>query len=382
MREPHAPNDESPLRVAEMVTVFGMGGIARHALGLGRWMMARGHKIYLAGSHGDWVDEGAFDGFLPLETLKVGGEGGALPKRLGHLIVSAVRLRKWLRASEIEVIHAHESAPALVALIARAGLGIPLIVTYHGSDPKRIKGFGSIARYADLAVTPSYRAAEDLERIGGVPREKLEVIGLGVDPAPDDAPEEVDALRSELIGDGTHLVVTIARVAYQKGIDILIDCVARMKERHPGFRFVVIGDGPLDTEMRKLAREKGVDDRLLFAGRNDAPFRVLRAADLMLLTSRWEALPISIVESFRTGTPVVATDCSGVGQLVDDSVGACVPVGDVEAITAAVSRILADDVLRERMAHAALKRSTEDRFDPDHIHQIFESLYREIRNRS
>lgn len=377
--ETHEPDDERPLRVVEMVTIFGMGGIARHALGLGRWLKGRGHKVYLAGSHGDWVDEGAFDGFLPLETLKVGGEGGALPKRLGHLAASTVRLRRWLRASEIDVIHAHESAPALVAMIARVGLSIPVIVTYHGSDPKRIKGFGAIARHADKVVTPSYRAAEDLAELGGVPREKLSVIGLGVDPAPDDYPDDVAALRSKLLGEGTHLVVTIARIAYQKGIDVLVDCVQQLMKVQPGIRFVVIGDGPLEREMKNLAREKGVDGHLTFAGRNDTPFRFLRAADLMLLTSRWEALPISIVEAFQTGTPVVATDCSGVVQLVDDSVGARVPVGDVEAITHSVSRILSDDSLREAMGRNALERSREDRFDPDHVHSIFEQLYRDIR---
>lgn len=381
MSSTHETREIQPLRVAEMCTIFGMGGIARHTLGLGAWLKDRGHRIYLSGSAGDWINEGDFDGFLPIDTLKVGAEGGSIARRLGHLVRSAWLLRKWLKEKQIEVIHAHESAPALVALIARAGLGIPLIVTYHGSDPDRTKGFGAIAKHADQVVTPSFRAADDLEKIGGVPSEKLQVIGLGIDPAPNDLPDDVAALRAELLKDGDRLVVTIARLAYQKGIDILIDCVVRLKQSHPGYRFVVIGDGPLEHEMRELANEKGVDSHLHFAGRNDRPFRVLRAADLMLLTSRWEALPISIVEAFQTGTPVVATDCSGVRQLVDDTVGACVPIGDVDAITNAVTSILEDAARRQEMGDNALKRSKEDRFDPDHINRQFENLYAKVRHR-
>lgn len=197
-----------------MCTIFGVGGIARHTLGLGSWLKQRGHRIYLAGSHGDWVNEDAFDGFLQIDTLKVGGEGGAPPRRLGDVARSVFALRQSLKALDIDLIHAHESVPALVALMARAGLGIPLVVTYHGSDPQRTRGFGRVARHAEKVITPSYRAAEDLERLDGVPKKNLGAIGLGVDPAPPDEPKDVAVLPSELLSDGTHLVVTNARIAY------------------------------------------------------------------------------------------------------------------------------------------------------------------------
>ncbi len=358
-----------------MCTDFGMGGIARHALDLGIWLEGHGHGVFLAGTPGEWAGQRAEDGFLSIPTRYVGGDGGGLVRRLANTGRGAIALRRWLAASRIDVIHAHESAPALVALLARMRLNIPLVVTYHGSDPQRIKGFGTIARHADLVVTPSHRAAEDLAEIAGVPRDKLRVIGLGIKPPPEDSSEDVAALRSSLLRGGSHLIVTLARVAYQKGIDVLIDCVAAMKDQHPGYRFVVVGDGPLDQQMRALVKQRGLQEHLHFAGRTEVPYRYLRAADLMLLTSRWEALPISIAESLQTGTPIVATDCSGVHELVDDTVGACVPIGDVAAITQAVERILEDEQKRSDMAAQALERSGANRFDPDHINQQIEALY-------
>jgi len=352
-----------------------MGGIARHALDLGTWLRDRGHGVYLAGTPGEWASEGAADGFLSIPTRYVGADGGTMFRRLGNTGRGAVALRRWLLDSQIDAIHAHESAPALVALLARMKLNIPLVVTYHGSDPRRIKGFGKIARHADLVVTPSHRAAGDLAEIAGVSRDKLRVIGLGIKPPPEDTAQDVAKLRKSLLCGGDRLVVTIARVAYQKGIDVLIDCVVRLKERHPGYRFVVVGDGPLDQEMRALAKQRNLEDHLYFAGRTEVPYRYLRAADLMLLTSRWEALPISIAEAFRVGTPVVATDCSGVHELVDDTVGACVPIGNVEAIMQAVERILENDQKLSDMAANALERSTARRFDPDHINRQIEALY-------
>ena len=78
--------------------------------------------------------------------------------------------------------------------------------------------------------------------------------------------------------------MTIARVAHQKGIDVLIDCVARLTKSHAGYRFVVVGDGPQDQEMRAQVSARNLDDHLQFVGRSKIPYRYLRAADLIVCT--------------------------------------------------------------------------------------------------
>lgn len=363
------------LHILEMQTQFGVGGITRHVLALRDWMRGQGHRITLGGTPAAWAGPETEPDFLDLPTKYVSGEGGSLPKRLLNVATSAWRLRRWLKAHRVDAIHAHESAPALVANLARRGLNIPLAVTYHGSEPSRIASFGGIAAKADLVITPSHRSAEDLAKIGGVPDAKLKVLGLGVAPPPADSEDEVAALRRELLGDGDKLIITVARLEYQKGIDILIDAVARIIPDHPGFRFIVAGDGVDEDELKALAREKGVQNHLHFLGRVNRPHLYLRASDLFLLTSRWEALPFTIVEAFQAGIPAVAAACSGVVELIDDEVGAVVPIGDVGAIAGAVTRILTDGTLRKSMAGAALAKSTLDRFDPDWVHRQFEETY-------
>nr|WP_156780802.1 glycosyltransferase family 4 protein [Hyphomonas sp. Mor2] len=376
------PNQNQPLNVLEMGTQFGVGGITRHILTLSDWLKSRGHTIAFAGTSDAWtpkVEDPSL--YLDIPTRFVAGEGGGLPARLGHVAKASLKLRSWLAKHPVDLIHAHESAPALVALAARVGRNIPIAVTYHGSEPDRIAAFGAIAKRCDLVITPSYASGEDLVKIGGVPREKLKVIGLGVTPAPQDPDEEVAALRQELLGDGTHLIVTVARLLEQKGIDILIDCVARLKDTHPGYRFVLAGDGPDEDALKALAREKGVDTHLSFIGRTSRPHLHLKAADIFLLTSRWEALPFTIVEAFQVGTPSVATACSGVVELIDDEVGAVVPIGDVPAICDAVIRVLSDDQRLKTMGETALARSREDRFDPDWVHNVFEQTYFDLARR-
>lgn len=369
------PQGQEALHVLEAATQFGVGGIARHVLGLRDWLRARGHRVSLAGTPDAWAGPDTEAAFLDLPTRYVAGDGARITRRLGNLGRAALRLRRWLAENPVDLIHAHESAPALVALMARAGRPVPVAVTYHGSEPGRIAAFGRIARRCDLVITPSHRSAEDLAQIGRVPADRLRVIGLGLAPPPEDPAEEIAQLRADLLGDGERLVVTVARLAYQKGIDILIECVARLQTTHPGIRFAVAGNGPDEAMLRDLARHRGVGGHLRFVGHTARPHLYLRAADLFLLTSRWESLPISIVEAFQAGTPAVATACSGVVELIDGSVGRVVPVGDADAICRAVAELLADEAGLASRAAAALARSREDRFRPDWVHARFESAY-------
>lgn len=367
------------MRIIQFCTKFGAGGIARHAVDLGLWLRARGHDVVFAGAPGEILDAERENFYVPISTDRVSGDSG-LMSRIGHVLTCSMKLRRFLRDEGADLIHCHESAPAIVARLASAGMSIPVLLTYHGSEPERIRQFARVGRLtAQKVITPSHRSAGDLINRGGLPESRVRVIGLGVKTPPPVSAALVDSLRRELLGsEGRILVVVVARIAYQKGIDILIRVVRRINRDRQDIRVVVVGDGELMDEMEALSAASGTDRLIRFVGHIDEPRIYLDAADLFLLTSRWEALPISIVEAFRAGLPVVAADTSGVAELVDSSVGAVLPIGDEEAFAGAVLKICGDDALRSEMSAAALERSAEDRFSPDHIHRIFEALYEQV----
>lgn len=365
-----------------MSTMFGMGGISRHVLALGAWLRAQGHSVTYAGTPGAWLGPESEPAFLPLDVHRASGDragaGGA--ERLAGLASSASRLRRWLRHNPTDLIHAHESAPALVARLATLGSKIPIVVTYHGSDLGRVRQFGGLVRRcADQVISVSHRSASDLAILGSVPAGKIRVIGLGLAPAPSYSPARVRSTRQALLGEGGRiLVVTVARLAHQKGIDHLIEVARRVATTRSDVRFVLVGDGPQLDQAKAWACAAGVADRVRFVGRSEEPHLYLQAADIFLLTSRWEALPFTIAEAFQAGTPALATDCGGVAELIDAAVGRVLPVGDVQGMAAAVLELAADDRLRSAMAAAALARSRQDRFRPDYNHSQIEALYREL----
>jgi glycosyltransferase involved in cell wall biosynthesis len=374
----------APLKILLFCTRFGVGGIARHALELGAWLRERGHRVTFGGTPGAWLDADKDPGFVALDAYGVSGgdHGFALSSRLSSLTRSALYLRRWLYEHPVDLIHAHESAPALVARLATLGRAIPIVLTFHGAEPERMRQYAKIAQAsATQVISVSGRGAQQLASLG-VRKSKIASIGLGIRPLPESDADRVDRLRKDLLGTEGHLlVVTIARLSYQKGIDTLIAVADRVGKIRSDIHFVVVGDGPLEESLREQVESQGVADRLRFAGRSDEPALYLRAADLFLLTSRWEALPYTIIEAFQAGLPAIATDCGGVAELIDMSVGRVVPIGDVEAITYAVLALAQDTSLRARMSAVASLRALEDRFKPEVVHKRIEALYYEVLQR-
>jgi glycosyltransferase involved in cell wall biosynthesis len=319
--------------------------------------------------------------FQPLELDRVAGDAYRnLLVRLYHALASAWHLRRFINKNSIQLVHTHETAPLLVAKFATIGKNIPLIVTYHGSSPERVRFFGLVSQLAARhVITPSYRCADELKTKGGVAEKKLKVIGLGVQPPPVFPAEKIVAHRRSLLGpDGKFLVVIIARLTYQKGIDVLIDVVGSVKKQREDIRFVLVGHGPLETEVQDGIEKAGIGSLLRYDGLTEEPYLYLKSADIFLLTSRWEALPITIAEAFQAGLPVIATDTGGVKELVSPLVGRVIQVGDVNGLASSILEVCRDDDLRGKMSENAQKLSQEERFSLPHVHRIFELTYSEI----
>ena len=114
-----------------------------------------------------------------------------------------------------------------------------------------------------------------------------------------------------------------------------------------------------------------------FIGHSDNAPLYMAAADLFFLPSRWESLPITIVEAFQQATPVLATDTAGVTELVDESVGAVVPIGDIEAMAAQLIALTSDTMRLKHLSGNALARAGDERFSPPYVQAAFDALYAE-----
>ncbi len=176
--------------------------------------------------------------------------------------------------------------------------------------------------------------------------------------------ETIDELAGQLLigapkRDGP-IIMACGRLTAQKGFDVLLNAFALARQRYHS-QLWLIGEGPLRESLEQLAVDLGIRDSIWFGGFHENPYRLMRAADVFVLSSRWEGFGNVIVEAMAVGTPVVATDCPhGPGEIIRHGTnGLLVPPEDPEALAAAISDVLSDPRLGERLARGGRERARD-----------------------
>lgn len=169
-------------------------------------------------------------------------------------------------------------------------------------------------------------------------------------------------VRRELgLGDQDVVAVMVARLAPLKGHELLLRAVARLAPAHPELKVVLVGEGPRSDEIALLARRLGVADRLVSTGLRRDVGHLLAGADLGVLPSAHEAVPISIIEEMAAGLPVLVTAVGGLPDIVGDGEeGFVVPPGDLDALACRLGQLVADDELRRSLGKKARLRAERD----------------------
>jgi glycosyltransferase involved in cell wall biosynthesis len=193
----------------------------------------------------------------------------------------------------------------------------------------------------------------------GIPADRITLVSYGVDthrfhPA---APAERDCLRRRLDLEDSRVVVVVARLVPEKGIDRLLVAWPAVKAAVPSAELVIVGDGCAQAALIRQAEHlTGV--RFLGEQRDPLPF--LQAADCFTLPSYTEGLPISLLEAMATGVPCVVSAIGGISDAVDEKVGTLVPPGDTAHLAEALVQILRlDSDARARLGAAARQRVLE-----------------------
>jgi glycosyltransferase involved in cell wall biosynthesis len=296
----------------------------------------------------------------------------------------AWRLRALVRERQIDVVHVHSPYVAAVTRLALRTLPRrhrpALVATEHNRWPRHAPATRLANRLtiglddADLAVSGDVRAT-----MSPKVRERVEVVvhGVDLDGVRAQAAER-DAVRAELgIGPDEIVIGTVANFRAEKGYDVLVDAAADAVARDARLRFVAVGQGPLEDEVRRRHREAGLGDRFLLTGYRDDAVRVMAAFDIFTLASRHEGLPVSLMDALALGLPVVATRVGGIPEAVDDGVeGLLVPSDDPAALADAYLALGTDDRRRRAMGAAAATRGSD--FDIVVAARRIEDIYREV----
>ncbi|MCA9049259.1 MAG: glycosyltransferase [Planctomycetaceae bacterium] len=301
----------------------------------------------------------------------------------------ARRLAQVVRMEHVDVIHAHQYTPFFYGVTSRLCLHrTPVLFTEHGrffpDYPRRkrmvVNRWLTGRRDRFVAVGQAVRQA--LIDNEGLPAERINVIYNGIPLAAFAAAkqtEDVGAVREELgFGANDFVVVIVARLDQIKDHSTALRAVARAAEQVPEIRLLIVGDGPERTGIESEIQRLEIGRVVRLAGtRRDVP-RLLAAADVGLLTSVSEGIPLSLIEGMAAERPVVSTDVGGVSEVVDaEHTGLLVPAGDDQALSDVLVRLAGDSLLRQKLG-AAGRRRAESLFSDRQMHERYAELYRDM----
>lgn len=277
----------------------------------------------------------------------------------------AVRLRRLLKSRRFDVVHFHSPYAAgvgrLVVLSLGRGIRPRMVSTEHNvwrDYPRPTRLLNALTTVLDDAhVAVSERVRKSMAR---PVRRRVEVVIHGV---------PLHRVRSQLgsreqvreelgVAGGDVVIGTVANLRAQKAYPDLLAAARRLLDRQLPVRFVAVGQGPLDAELRRLHASLGLGDRFRFLGYRDDAVHVLAGCDLFVLASRHEGGPVAVIEALAMGLPVVATRVGVVPDVVADGVdGLLVAAARPDLLAAALEQLVRDPDRRAAMARSAFHRA-------------------------
>jgi glycosyltransferase involved in cell wall biosynthesis len=277
---------------------------------------------------------------------------------------SLARVRSHVRGVAPDIVHTHLAYADLMGGLAARSLGIPYVSTIHVTDweahaPRdqvRRRLIAAVRRrLAAEVVTVSDAARVALLRAGLDRPGHVRTIhnGVAAEPAPGAGPR----IRAELgIGSDEIVIAQVSVLRPGKGHRVAAEAVAKLRERHPGLRLVVVGDGPARADAERALEPLG-GAAVLLGHRTDV-MEVLDAADVLVHPSEADAFPTAVIEAMAASLPVVATRVGGIPEIVmDGDTGALVPApARATELAGALEPLVTDASLRARMGSAGRAR--------------------------
>ena len=243
-------------------------------------------------------------------------------------IKSFVQFYKFAKSHQIDIIHTHFLKPYAIGGLTNIILRRKMIHNYQGLfinnlyNSKLEKLFYRtvhiiifLFKSVDLAIVPSFTSKEHLLYETKL-FPQIEVYYNGYDP------NSKSELNVELVSFfkklrlSYYIVAIIARIEVQKRIDVSLEIAKRIFQNHKNVFFLYFGDGPLENEMKTLADEMGLNKSVKFMGFIPDIKDYIKYFDLLLFTSDWEGLPLTLWESMAAGIPIVSTDVGGIREIV------------------------------------------------------------------
>jgi glycosyltransferase involved in cell wall biosynthesis len=296
-------------------------------------------------------------------------------------VAGLFELLRLVRRERPDILHASSSKAGVLARLAAALDGVPIrIFTAHGWAFGAQSGSRSrLYRWADRLMRPLTTVTicvAERERTAGVAAHTCDAAKTVVIPNAVD----VEAAPVSTVDRPTPRIVSVGRLKAPKDFQTLARALSLLPQ--DSYEALIVGDGPDRPAIQRRLRQLALEERVHLVGARDDVPAVLAEADVFVLSSRSEGMPVSVIEAMAAGLPVVASHVGGMSELVEDGeTGFLVPPEDPTALTRVLATLLEDQALRRRLGDAGRERARRE-FDLDPFRRAHVELYsRELAKR-
>jgi glycosyltransferase involved in cell wall biosynthesis len=333
-----------------------IGGASMHVLQLAKAVKQSGCSVTLV--------FGGVDGKIVSMCKEAGLDILVLPQLIRslspwHDLAALFALRRLIKKIQPDLVHLHSSKAALLGRLAAWFCAVPAVVTVHGwpfvhPQSKVTKALYFILERSMVAFTAKFITVSKVDYCIALQQLKvqpaqLELIHNGIENDQSFAPIKSDTINAECN------IICVARFDVPKDHRTLL--LALKQINHIPWRLRLVGSGPLLAETKQLAGQLGMSEKVEFLGERSDVAELLTQADLFVLLSHWESLPISIIEAMRAGLPVIASNVGGITELVDDGIsGRVVSAGNISEAADALCSLISNSSLRQSMSTASQQK--------------------------
>ncbi len=359
------------MRVTLVIFSLGAGGAERVLAAMANFWAAKGWAVHVL-----TLDSGETPPFYPLHpavahrALALAGCGSGVVDALWKNSSRVRRLRAALRQTQPEVVISLMSETNVLTLLAMIGTNVPVFVQEQ-NDPFQHglpRSWNVLRRWVyPLATAVVVLTGRSLGFFAPRVRQRAQVI-------PNPVIVTGQPRRPAANPGQPKTLIAMGRLDPQKGFDLLLQAFGRIAGRHPDWSLEILGEGALREKLETQAEALGLRDRVRLPGTTKEPHAKLRGADLFVLSSRYEGFPLSLGEAMACGLPVISFDCpTGPAEIIRDGLdGMLVPAENVEALAAALDRLMSDAA--QRAALAARAPEVLERFSLEKIMGQWEAL--------
>jgi glycosyltransferase involved in cell wall biosynthesis len=291
------------------------------------------------------------------------------------------RLGSLLRSGGVDLVHAHKFGSNVWGAAFGRLCRVPVVIShehtwsFEGQIGRRLIDRYIVSRYSDMVIAVSEADRRRMISTVGMPSERVTLIPNGI---PEPHPHHAGSVRAKLgIADDVPLLVQTAVMRPQKAIGTMLEAMAILRQREPAARLLILGPGD-HRALQTRAAELAVLDAVSFLGQRDDVADILAVADVGVLSSDFEGMPLAILEYMAAGLPVVSTDVGGVPEIVrEGETGLLVPRGDSRALADRIGRLIADPELARRMGQNG-RRLQQERFSAEAMVRETTALYERL----